>query len=191
LKDIRFAASFRRKIFSIVRRHRFFRDAAPTGSVVGGVGTASMGYAENNRTMGEQRRSKIELLGQERSDATASILANWKTGTEYEVVEDGDSCYLVTWMPLQAHAGAQGATTSDPITKSAATRADPEKTFADPPTGPRAAAQDAHRQMFDRIIDHDCRKPAAARKALKQIKQSVDALESINEENRKFYGGKK
>jgi hypothetical protein len=67
---------------------------------------------------------------------------------------------------------------------------DPEKSFADPPVGPRAAVQDAHRQMFDRIIDHDSRKPPAVRRSLKKIQQSADALESINAGNREFWNKK-
>ena len=82
--------------------------------------------------------------------------------------------------PLQSGEGRpQSAITADPITRSAV-------------SGPEAAAvQDAHRQMFDRIMDHNSKKPPAARRALAAIKRGTDTMESINAENRKFWGGKK
>ena len=57
-------------------------------------------------------------------------------------------------------------------------------------TGPEAT-RDAHRQMFDRVMDHNAKKPLVARKALASIKQSTDTMELIAAENRKFWGGNK
>ena len=59
------------------------------------------------------------------------------------------------------------------------------------PARPAGAVQDAHRQMFDRIMDHNSKKPPAARRALAAIKHGTDTLESINAANREFWGGKK
>jgi hypothetical protein len=169
------------------------RDAAPVGSEVGGVGENSAGYRENSKTMYAPLQGKVGGTNPQREDgATRNILARWKTGCEIEIVEDGDSSFLVVWEPLQPSEGnPQGATTSDPITRRATSMADPEKSFADPPIGPRAAMQDAHRQMFDRILDHNSKKPPAARRALAAIKRGVDSSEMINEANREFWSGKK
>jgi hypothetical protein len=168
------------------------RDAAPVGSEVGGIGENSFGYAENNRTMRSFPQGKIGGTDPQREDgAYRRVLARWKTGCEIEIAEDGDSSFLLVWEPPRPGEGnPQGATTSAPISRSATTTNDPEKSFADPPIGPRAAVQDAHRQMFDRIIDHDSRKPPAVRRSLKKIQQSADALGRINEANREFWGKK-
>jgi hypothetical protein len=137
-------------------------------------------------------QGKIGGTDPQREDgAYRHVLARWKTGSEVEIVEDGDSMFLLLWEPPRPGEGSpQGATTSDPISRSATTMNDPEKSFADPPVGPRAAVQDAHRQMFDRITDHDCRKPAAVRRALKKIAQSAEAGDRINDANRDFWGKK-
>jgi hypothetical protein len=105
---------------SIVRRNRdgsylhhsapfsldgFARDAAPVGSEVGGIGEESMGYRKNSRTT-STRRGKIETLGQGRSDAVANVLATWATGSEVEIVEDGETTYLCLWTPIQSAEGA-------------------------------------------------------------------------------------
>jgi hypothetical protein len=169
------------------------RDAAPVGSEVGGIGEASFGYAENNQTMRSFPQGKIGTTDPQRADgAYRHVLARWTTGAEVEIVEEGDSAFLLLWEPQRPGEGnPQGATTADPITRSATTMNDPEKSFADPPIGPRAAMQDAHQQMFDRLTDLNCKKPLVARRALEKIRQSAGALESINETNRKFYGGGK
>ena len=152
------------------------RDEAPTGSVVGGVGPASLGYRENSRTMGEPRRGNIETLGQDRSDATANILATWATGAEVEFVEDGAVTYLCLWVPLQPGEGAP----EDAI----ATNALGKTSIVDRV----AEARDARR---GRYRDHSSPKPPAARKALAQIRRDTGAMESINAENAKFWGSKK
>jgi hypothetical protein len=155
------------------------RDAAPVGSEVGGIGESSFGYAENNRTMtGSPRRGKIETLGQERSGAVANVLATWATGSEVEIVEDGDITFLYLWTPLQPGEGAP----EDAIMTNAIGRTSI--------SGPEAT-RDAHSQMFDRIKDHDSRKPSVARKALASIKKNTDTMESINAANAKFWGGNK
>ena len=119
-------------------------------------------------------------------------MARWKTGGEVEIVEEGDSAFLLLWEPPRPGEGRpQSAITADPISRSATTMNDPEKSFADPPVGPRSAVQDAHRQMFDRLTDHNSKKPLVARRALAAIKRSTDTMESINAENAKFWGGKK
>jgi hypothetical protein len=160
----------------------FTRDAAPVGSEVGGIGESSFGYAENNRTMRSFPQGKIGNTDPQRESdgAYRHVLARWKTGGEVEIVEDGDSAFLLLWEPPHPGEGRpQSAITADPITRSAV-------------SGPEASAmQDAHRQMFDRIMDHNSKKPPVARRALEKVRQSADALESINEINRKFYGGGK
>jgi hypothetical protein len=151
-------------------------DAAPVGSEVGGIGEESLGYRENNRT-----NRPIAGTEARRSDgAIRDVLACWGADRETEIVEESGLKYLLMWTPLQSGEGRpQSAITADPITRSAV-------------SGPEAsAAQDAHRQMFDRLMDHNSKKPLVARRALEKIRQSVDALESINETNRKFYGGGK
>ena len=84
------------------------------------------------------------------------------------------------WTPLQSGEGSpQSAITADPISRSAV-------------SGPEASAvQDAHRQMFDRIMDHNSKKPPAARRAMAAIKRGTDTLEWINEVNREFWSGEK
>jgi hypothetical protein len=168
------------------------RDAAPVGSEVGGIGEASFGYAENNRTMRSFPQGRIANTDPQREDgAYRHVLARWKTGGEVEIVEEGDSAFLLLWEPPRPGEGRpQSAITADPISRSATTMNDPEKSFADPPVGPRSAVQDAHRQMFDRIRDHDSKKPVAARRTLAAIKRGIDASESINAANREFWSGK-
>jgi hypothetical protein len=168
------------------------RDAAPTGSTVGGVGTSSAGYAENSRTMGDPRRGKIEDLGRERSDATANVLASWATGSEVEIIEDGALSYLCRWEPLQSGEGRpEGATTENPITRSATTMNDPEKSFADPPVGPRAAQDARIANTFARLRSHDEKPTPQAKRALTNIRKTADALGSINDANAAFWSGKK
>ena len=169
------------------------RDAAPAGSEIAGIGESSFGYRENNQTMRSFSQGRIANTDPQREDgAYRHVLARWKTGAEVEIVEEGDSSFLCLWEPLQSSEGnPQGATTSNPISRSATSMNDPEKSFADPPIGPRAAMQDAHRQMFDRIMDHNSKKPPAARRAMAAIKRGTDTLESINEGNREFWSGKK
>jgi hypothetical protein len=106
-------------------------------------------------------------------------LARWKTGAEVEIVEDGDSAFLLLWEPQRPGEGRpQSAITADPITRSAV-------------SGPEASAvQDAHRQMFDRVIDHNSKKPPAARWALEKIRQNTNALAGINQAHREFWGRK-
>lgn len=168
------------------------RDAAPTGSEVGGIGPASLGYREYNRTMHPLAQGKVGGTDPQREDgALRSVLCSWDVDCETEIVEQDGRKYLLMWTPLQSGEGnPEGATTSAVIKKSATTMADPEKTFADPPVGPREAARDAHRQMFDRITDLNVKKPLVARRALEKIRQSAGALESINATNRDFWGKK-
>ena len=157
------------------------RDAAPVGSEVGGIGESSFGYAENNRTMRSFPQGRIGNTDPRREDgAYRHVLARWKTGAEVEIVEEGDSAFLLLWEPPRPGEGRpQSAITADPITRSAV-------------SGPEASAvQDAHRQMFDRIMDHDFKKPPAARRALAAIKHGTDTLESINAGNCEFWSGKK
>jgi hypothetical protein len=169
------------------------RDAAPVGSEVAGIGEKSFGYREYNRTNRPIPQGRIGNIGSRRDDgAIRSVLCVWDADAETQIVEQDGLKYLLLWTPLQSGEGSpQGATTSDPITRSASTMNDPEKSLADPPIGPRAAVQDAHRQMFDRIMDHDSKKPPAARRALAAIKRGADSLESIAAANREFWSGKK
>jgi len=164
------------------------RDAAPTGSEVGGVGENSLAYREYNQT-------NRPIAGSEarRGDgAIRDILACWPADSETEIVEEAGLKYLVRWTRLQSGEGVpEGAITGRLTGRSATTMNDPEQIFADPPVGPRAAARDAHRQMFDRLTDHNSKKPLVARRALAAIKRSTDTMESINAENAKFWGGKK
>jgi hypothetical protein len=150
------------------------RDAAPVGSVVGGTGEESTGYRENNRT-------NRPIAGTQRADgAVRNVLACWNPDAETEIIEQNGMKYLVMWSPLQPGEGAP----DDAIMTNAIGRTSV--------SGPEAAtAQDSHRQMFDRIMDHSSKKPLVARRALEKIRQGTDALESINEINRKFYGGGK
>jgi hypothetical protein len=152
----------------------FARDAAPSGSKVDGTGENSLGYAQNSRTT-STRRGKIETLGQERSDAVANVLATWATGAEVEIVEDGDITYLCLWTPLQSGEGRP----EDAI----ATNAIGKTSVVDRV----AEARDAR---LGRYRDHNAAKPAAARRALAQVKRDVDSLESIAARNREFWGKK-
>ena len=157
------------------------RDWTPVGSEVGGIGEKSFGYAENNRTMRSFPQGKIAGTDPQREDgAYRHVLARWKTGGEVEIVEEGDSAFLLLWEPLRPGEGRpQSAITADPISRSAV-------------SGPEAVAtQDAHRQMFDRLTDHNSKKPLVAHRALAAIKRGTDSLESINAENAKFWGGNK
>jgi hypothetical protein len=152
-------------------------DAAP----VGGIGSASEGYEQYNQTNRPAPQGRIGNTDPQREDgAYRHVLARWKTGAEVEIVEEGDSAFLLLWEPPRAGEGRpQSAITADPITRSAV-------------SGPEAvAAQDAHRQMFDRLTDHNSKKPLVARRALAAIKRGADTLESINAANREFWGGRK
>jgi hypothetical protein len=171
----------------------FTRDAAPSGSVVGDVGGESFGYSENNRTMHPLSQAKVGGTDPQREDgAIRSVLCVWNADAETQTVEQDGLKYLLMWTPLQSGEGVpENAITAGAISRSATTMNDPEKSFADPPIGPRAAMQDAHRQMFDRVRDHDSKTPPAARRALAAIKRGTDTLESINAANVAFWSGKK
>ena len=157
------------------------RDGAPVGSEVGGIGESSFGYAENNnRTMRSFPQGRIGNTDPKREDgAYRHVLARWKTGAEVEIVEEGDNAFLLLWEPPRPGEGRpQSAITADPITRPAV-------------SGPEAVAtQDAHRQMFDRLTDHNSKKPLVAHRALAAIKRGTDSLESINAANREFWSGK-
>jgi hypothetical protein len=147
-------------------------DAPPTGSAVGGIGEESLGYRENNRT-------NRPIAGTQRADgAVKNILACWNPDAETEIVEESGLRYLIMWTPLQPGEGAP----EDAIMTNAIGRTSV--------SGPEAA-RDAHRQMFDRIKDHDSRKPSVVRKALASIKKNTDTMESINAANREFWSGNK
>jgi hypothetical protein len=150
------------------------RDAAPTGSTVGGVGEESMGYRENNRT-----NRPIAGTEARRSDgAIRDVLACWGADRETQIVEESGLKYLLMWTPLQPGEGApENAIMTNAIGRTSV-------------SGPEAT-RDAHRQMFDRIKDHDSRKPSVARTALASIKKNTDTMESINAANAKFWGGNK
>jgi hypothetical protein len=156
------------------------RDAAPVGSEVGGIGTASAGYREYNQTNRPIQQGRIGGTDPQREDgAIRSVLCVWDADAETQIVEQDGLKYLLMWKPLQSGEGRpQSAITADPITRSAVS--DPEA----------SAAQDAHRQMFDRIMDHDSKKPPAVRRALNKIQRSADALGRINVANREFWGNK-
>jgi hypothetical protein len=149
-------------------------DAAPTGSTVGGIGEESMGYRENNRT-----NRPIAGTEARRSDgAIRGVLACWGADRETEIVEESGLKYLLMWTPLQPGEGApENAIMTNAIGRTSV-------------SGPEAT-RDAHRQMFDRLKDHDSRKPSVARKALASIKKNTDTMESINAANAKFWGGNK
>jgi hypothetical protein len=150
------------------------RDGAPVGSEVGGTGEESAGYRENNRT-----NRPIAGTDPRRADgAIRDVLACWGADRETQIVEESGLKYLLMWTPLQPGEGAP----EDAIMTNAIGRTSV--------SGPEAA-RDANRQMFDRIKDHDSRKPSVARKALASIKKNTDTMESINAENAKFWGGKK
>lgn len=156
------------------------RDAAPSGSVVAGIGESSFGYAENNRTMRSFPQGRIGNTDPQREDgAIRSVLCVWDADAETQIVEQDGLKYLLMWTPLQSGEGRpQSAITADPITRSAV-------------SGPEGVAtQDAHRQMFDRLTDHNSKKPLVARRALAAIKRGTDTLESINAANREFWSGK-
>src|SRR2546422_7824763 len=60
---------------------KLFRDAAPTGSVVGRVGEGSEGYSEYNKTNRSFPQGKIGGTDPQRGDgAIRHVLAQWKTG---------------------------------------------------------------------------------------------------------------
>jgi hypothetical protein len=158
----------------------FTRDAAPVGSEVAGTGENSLAYREYNQTNRPISQGRIGNIGARRDDgAIRSVLCVWDADAETQIVEQDGLKYLLMWTSLQSGEGRpQSATTSDQITRSAV-------------SGPEAAtAQDAHRQMFDRIMDHNIKKPPAARRALAAIKRGTDTLESINAGNREFWGRK-
>jgi hypothetical protein len=152
----------------------FTRDAAPAGSTVGGIGEESMGYRENNRT-----NRPIAGTEARRSDgAIRDVLACWGADRETQIVEESGLKYLLMWTPLQSGEGRpENAVMTNAIGRTSV-------------SGPEAS-QDAHRQMFDRIKDHDSRKPSVARKALASIKNNTGTMESIAEANRQFWSGKK
>src|SRR5580704_12419197 len=78
------------------------RDAAPTGSTVGGTGEESMGYRENNRT-----NRPIAGTEARRSDgAIRDVLACWGADRETQIVEESGLKYLLMWTPLQPGEGA-------------------------------------------------------------------------------------
>jgi hypothetical protein len=166
-------------------------DAASAGSKIGGIGSASEGYEQYNQTNRPIPQGRIGNTDPYRADgAIRGVLCVWDADAETQTVEQDGLKYLLMWTPLQSGEGvAEGAVTGKLTGRPASTMNDPEQTFADPPVGPRAAAQDAHRQMFDRITDHNSKKPLAARRALAAVKRSTDSSESINEANRKFWGG--
>jgi hypothetical protein len=143
------------------------RDAAPTGSKVDGTGTSSLGYAENSLTM-------RPIAGTQRADgAVRNVLACWNPDAETEIIEENGLKYLVLWSPLQPGEGLpENAIMTNAIGRTSI-------------SGPEAT-RDAHSQMFDRIKDHDSRKPSVARKALASIKKNTDTMESINAANAKF-----
>jgi hypothetical protein len=152
----------------------FARDAAPVGSEVGGVGEESLGYRENNRT----NRPIAGTEARRGDGAIRDVLACWGADRETEIVEESGLKYLLMWTPLQPGEGRpENAVRTNAIGRTSV-------------SGPEAT-QDAHRQMFNRVMDHNSRKPSVARKALASIKQSTDTMESINAENAKFWGGKK
>ena len=87
------------------------------------------------------------------------------------------SKYLLMWTPLQPGQGRpENAVMTNAIGRTSV-------------TGPEAT-RDAHRQMFDRVMDHNAKKPLVARKALASISRDRHH-ESIAAENRKFWGGNK
>ena len=149
-------------------------DAAPVGSEVAGIGEESMGYRENNRT-----NRPIAGTEARRSDgAIRDVLACWGADRETQIVEESGLKYLIMWTPLQPGDGRpENAIMTNAIGRTSV-------------SGPEAA-RDAHRQMFDRIMDHDSKKPPAARRALAAIKHGTDTLESINAGNCEFWSGKK
>jgi hypothetical protein len=155
------------------------RDAAPVGSEVGGIGEASFGYAENNRTMRSFPQGRIANTDPQREDgAYRHVLARWKTGGEVEIVEEGDSAFLLLWEPPRPGEGRpENAIMTNAIGRTSV-------------SGPEVT-QDAHRQMFDRITDHSIKKPPAVCRALAAIKRGTDSSESINAVNREFWSGKK
>jgi hypothetical protein len=151
------------------------RDAAP----VGGIGEASFGYRENNQTMRSFPQGKIGNTDPRRADgAIRDVLACWGADRETQIVEESGLKYLLMWTPLQPGEGRpENAIMTNAIGRTSV-------------SGPEAT-QDAHRQMFDRIIDHNSKKPLAARRALEAIKRGIDTSESINAVNREFWSGKK
>jgi hypothetical protein len=169
------------------------RDAAPTGSEVGGIGERSLGYAENSKTMYAPSQGKIGGTDPQREDgAYRHVLARWKTGGEVEIVEEGDSAFLLLWEPQRPGDGnPQGATTANAITRSTTTMNDPEKSFADPQLGPRIAQDARIANGFARIRSHNEKPTPQAKRALTNIRKTADALGSINDANAAFWSGKK
>jgi hypothetical protein len=171
------------------------RDAAPVGAEVGGIGERSLGYAENSKTMYAPLQGKVAGTDPQRADgATRSVLWMWDAECETQIVEENGFKYLLMWTPLQPGAGnPEGATTADPIRKSASTMNDPEQTFADP-VGPRATTSDDARRIantFARLRSHNEKPTPQAKRALTNIRKNADALESINAANVAFWSGKK
>jgi hypothetical protein len=159
-----------------VRFGGFARDAAPVGSEVGGIGESSFGYAENNRTMRSFPQGRISNTDPQREDgAIRSVLCVWDADAETQIVEQDGLKYLLLWAPLQSGEGAP----EDAIMTNAIGRTSV--------SGPEATRDARNR----RYMDHNAKKPLVARKALASIKQSTDTMESINAENRKFWGGNK
>jgi hypothetical protein len=157
----------------------FARDAAPVGSEVGGTGEESLGYRENKRTNRPISQGRIGNIGARRDDgAIRSVLCVWDADAETQIVEQDGLKYLLLWTPLQPGEGAP----EDAIMTNAIGRTSV--------SGPEAT-RDAHRQMFDRVMDHNSKKPLVARRALAAIKCGTDTLESINARNREFWSGKK
>ena len=162
-------------------------DAAPGGSLVAGVGENSLAYREYNQT----NRSDCRNTEARRGDgAIRDILACWPADSETEIVEEAGLKYLVRWTPLQSGEGVPESAITGKLTgRPSTTMNDPNRLSRIRRWAARAA-QDAHRQMFDRITDHGSKKPLAARRALAAVKRGTDSSESINEANRKFWGGK-
>jgi hypothetical protein len=159
----------------------FTRDVAPVGSEVAGIGEESFGYREYDRTNRPTPQGRIGNIGSRRDDgAIRSVLCVWDADAETQIVEQDGLKYLLMWTPLQSGEGRpESAITASPIARSGV-------------SGPEAATvQDAHRQMFDRIMDHNSKKAPAARRALAAIKRGTDGLESIAAANREFWSGKK
>jgi hypothetical protein len=168
-------------------REKLFRDAAPSGSTVGGTGEESTGYREYNQT-----NRPIGGTEARRSDgAIRDVLACWGADRETQIVEESGLKYLIMWSRLQPGEGNPvGATTADPIRKSATTMNDPEKSFADPPVGPRTMLDARIANTFARLRSHNEKPTPQAKRALTNIRKNADALGSINDANRDFWGKK-
>ena len=155
------------------------RDAAPVGSEVAGTGENSLAYREYNQTNRPISQGRIGNIGARRDDgAIRSVLCVWDADAETQIVEQDGLKYLLMWTPLQPGEGRpENAVMTNAIGRTSV-------------SGPEAT-RDAHRQMFDRLTDHNSKKPLVASRALAAIKCGTDTLESINADNAKFWGGKK